>query len=459
MKLTTSTTGRDHGASTLVTAMASFFGVALIQATAFLLDIVGTDGEGAVSVALYCVATVFIFLALYVAAIVTANTFATIVAGRTRTIALFRLLGASGAQLRRSVSREGLSVGAFGATVGLVMGVSASHLARAVGVSVGALPDISYTLIQPLVALPVITVVGTTWAASHVGAKRVLAVTPIEATGVAVEPDLDRSRTRRGRTTWSIVLMAGGTALLGLGVLIGSVTPAGVLVAFFGGAFSFTGILVGAHRIVPALLVLIGRAFGRGPAARLAAANAVRYPERSTRTALGLLIGVTLVVTFAVAMYSYRDMLSERFDAQTLDRSLTVTVGIMTGLIGFSGVIAAVGMTNNLSLSIFQRIRELGLLRALGFTRRNVRAMIVSESAQMVAASMGFGLVLGIVYGWAAAQSLLGSIARSGIEAPTVPWVVIAGTVVSAAALALGASLVPARRANAIAPVVALADA
>jgi len=191
----------------------------------------------------------------------------------------------------------------------------------------------------------------------------------------------------------------------------------------------------------------------------LAAATATRYPERSTRTALGLLIGVTLVVTFAVATYSYRAMLQSEFDDESLDQVMAVTVGIMSGLIGFAGVIAAVGMVNNLLLSIMQRTRELGLLRALGFTRKQIRGMILGESAQMVIASMGFGLLLGIVYGWAAAQSLLGSIAQSGVQLPTLPWAVIAGTILCAGLLALGASLVPSRRANAISPIAALSEA
>lgn len=457
--VSTGTGRKDHGASILVTALASFFGVVLIQATAFLIDIFGDDVNGPTAIALYCVAMVFILLSLYVASVVTANTFATIVAGRTKTIALLRLLGASGQELRRSVSREGFSVGLLGATVGLVLGIATSHLARAVGVSIGELPDVAYTAVQPLVALPVVIVVATTWLASHIGAKRVLDVTPIQATGSTVEVPGGNPARRRVRTSASIVLVAGGTVLLGLGVIIGSVTPAGLLVAFAGGVASFTGIMVGAHLIVPWVLRLVGRSFGTTPAARLAAANATRYPERSTRTALGLLIGVTLVVTFAVAMYSYRAMLQDEFSDESLDQAMAVTVGIMTGLIGFSGVIAAVGMVNNLLLSILQRTRELGLLRALGFTRKQIRGMIVSESAQMVIASMGFGLILGIVYGWAAAQSLLGSIAQSGIEAPTLPWAVIAGTILCAGLLALGASLVPSRRANSISPVVALADA
>ncbi|MGA9872939.1 MAG: ABC transporter permease, partial [Rhodococcus sp. (in: high G+C Gram-positive bacteria)] len=416
------------------------------------------DVNGPTAIALYTVAMVFVLLALYVAAVVTANTFSTIVAGRTKTIALVRLLGASGRELRRSVSREGLSVGLLGGLVGLVVGIALSHLTRAVAVAADKLPDVDYTVVQPLVALLVVIVFVTTWLASYVGAKRVLEVTPIQATGAVVESP-GGNDSRRVRTTLAIVLIGGGFVLLGLGAVIGSITPLGVLVAFFGGAASFTGILVGAHRIVPWILRTVGRAFGDTPASRLASANATRYPERSTRTAMGLLIGVTLVVTFAVAMYSYRDMLQEEYSDESLDQVLTVTVGIMTGLIGFSGVIAAVGMVNNLSLSIMQRTRELGLLRALGFTRKQIRGMIVSESAQMVIASMGFGLLLGIVYGWAAAQSLLGSIAQSGFQLPTLPWAVIAGTVLCAALLALGASLVPSRRANSISPVVALSDA
>ncbi|KQU46676.1 ABC transporter permease [Rhodococcus sp. Leaf278] len=458
--LTSAQASKEHGASIMVTSLASFFGVVLIQATAFLVDIFGGGaGDSAAINALYSVALVFIGVALYVAAVVTSNTFATIVAGRTRTIALLRLLGARSRDLRRSVAREGLVVGLFGGAVGMVLGVGASHLARAIAVSAGQLPDVQYTTVQPLIILPVVIVVLTTTVASYVGSRKVLDVTPVQATGGAVDTGVEAPRSRRIRTVLSIVLIAGGVILLGLGVLIGMVNPGGVLVAFFGGIASFTGIMVGAYRILPATLKLVGRLSGRGPAARLASANALRYPDRSTRTAVGLLIGVTLVTTFAVAMYSYRTMLVNEYDEATVGQVLTVTVGIMTGLIGFSAVIAAVGMVNNLLLSILQRTREIGLLRALGFTRKQIRAMIVSESTQMVVASMGFGLILGIVYGWAAAQSLLGSLDSRGLTAPTLPWAVIAGTVLCGGLLALGASLTPARRANQISPVLALADA
>jgi putative ABC transport system permease protein len=123
---------------------------------------------------------------------------------------------------------------------------------------------------------------------------------------------------------------------------------------------------------------------------------------------------------------------------------------------GFSAVIAAVGMVNTLSLSVLQRTRELGLLRALGFTVRQVRTMILAESAQLTVASVLVGLVLGTFYGWAGAQSLFGALVH-GFVAPAIPLVLL--VIVAGAALVLiaVASIAPARRATRIAPVAALA--
>jgi putative ABC transport system permease protein len=113
---------------------------------------------------------------------------------------------------------------------------------------------------------------------------------------------------------------------------------------------------------------------------------------------------------------------------------------------------------NNLSLSVLQRTRELGLLRALGFTARQLREMIRAESAQLTIAAAAVGLVLGTFYGWVGAQSLLASLPESnGLVAPVVPLWLIAIVVVAAGALTLVASIAPARRATRITPIVALA--
>jgi len=74
----------------------------------------------------------------------------------------------------------------------------------------------------------------------------------------------------------------------------------------------------------------------------------------------------------------------------------------------------------------------------------------------MVAAAVGLGVLLGLVYGWAAAQSLLASILRTGIVLPVVPWPLLGAVVLGGAVLALVASAAPARRAIAVSPVRAL---
>jgi putative ABC transport system permease protein len=452
---------REHVSSILVAALGSFFGVGLIQATGLIDDVLGGSGGEGVQTALLAVASVFIGLAMYTGAVVTSNTFGTIIAGRARTIALYRLIGASASELRRSVAREGLLVGATGSAIGAVLAVlTASGVVRW-QVGEGNLPDIAYRLVDPLVLLPMAAVVLTTWLASRVGSRRVLDVSPIQATTGAQEAGVEEARRRVGRNVLALILVLLGVGLLGLGVVVGSVSPMGLVVAFLGGVLSFTGIVLGAHLVMPFVLRAVGRMLGGSAAARLAAANAVRYPERSTRNTIGLVIGVTLVTTFSVAAASFQSMVAHAAglspeELAQADQVLGITFGVLSALIGFSSVIAAVGLVNDLSLTVLQRTRELGLLRALGFTRGQVRWMIVAESAQMVLAAVGLGLVLGIVYGWAAAQSLLSALVESGIVWPTLPWPVIAGIVGGGVLLALVASVVPSRRATGITPVRAL---
>ena len=83
-----------------------------------------------------------------------------------------------------------------------------------------------------------------------------------------------------------------------------------MVVAFVGGILSFTGLALGATLVMPPVLRLVGRLFGRSATARLAAENALRYPERSTRMAIGVVMGVTLVTMFAVAIESVKAVLT-----------------------------------------------------------------------------------------------------------------------------------------------------
>lgn len=459
------TNARDHGASILVSALSSAFGVSLLAATGVLAAYISQDQVGrhaSVQLALSIVAGVFIVIAVYVGAIVTTNTFATIVAGRTRTIALLRLIGSSARAQRRAVAGEGFAVGVIGAVGGAVIGITLTIVAVRIFVAAGTLPDIAYPVLEPAYLLPVVVVVLTTWLASWVGSRRVLSVTPIQAIGAAQEPTGDELRRKPIRNGVAFTLIGIGGLLLAGGIVIGLVTQLGVLVGLVGGILSFTGIVLAAHLFMPAVLRGVGFLFGRSAPARLAAANAVRNPERSTRTTIGLVIGVTLITMFVVAASSYQGMIHiaqqknpELF--QGVDSVIAVTMVVFSVLIGFSAAIAAIGVINNLSLSVLQRTRELGLLRALGFSAGQIRRLILSESAQLTIAAVLAGLALGVMYGWAGAQSLLGSIPGSGLVLPVVPWGLLVLAAVGAAGLAIIASVAPTRRATGVSPVVALA--
>jgi putative ABC transport system permease protein len=456
---------RNHAPSILVASLSSAFGVTLLEVTNVLSEMIQandvTGSSHTVRIMLAAVAWVFIAIAVYVGTIVTANTFATIIAGRTRTIALLRLIGSSASDQRKAVAREGLLVGVAGGVIGTVIGTALTALLVAIGVGSHTLPNIDYGWFTPVVALPAVAVILTTWLASWIGSRRVLDVSPIEATGVAVERSREDAAHRPARNAWAIVLFALGIALMMLGMLAGLVSPLGVLIGVVGGILSFTGLVLGAQLVMPLALRLVGRLFGRSATARLASENAVRYPERSSRSTIGMVIGVTLITMFAVAVASFQvfiaqDRLQSPDSYQGTDTVLSTTVAVFSILMGFSALIAAVGMVNTLSLSVLQRTRELGLLRALGFTVRQVRTMILAESAQLTVASVLVGLVLGTFYGWAGAQSLLGASVH-GIVAPAIPVLLLVVIVGAALVLIAVASVAPARRATRIAPVAALA--
>ncbi|MFF2051760.1 FtsX-like permease family protein [Leifsonia sp. NPDC058194] len=466
---------REHRASILVAALSSAFGVALLACTNVLGAYIAATDFGAsttAQIALSIVSGIFFVIAVYVGAIVTTNTFATIIAGRTRTIALLRLIGSSAHAQRRSVAGEGLTVGVIGAIAGGAGAAALSLLATRLLTATGVLPDVPYPVLTPSLLVPVVVVALTTWLASWIGSRRVLAVSPIQALGAAEERPVAAIRSR-ARIAVSLGLIVVGAALLLVGVLLGlrvfagtpgleGLGPYGVLVALPGGILSFTGIVLAAPLFLPVVLRLAGLLLGRGAASRLAAANATRNPERSSRTAIGLVIGVTLVTMFVVAAQSWlqmiRDAAREQPEAYAgVENVLTVVMVVFSVLVGFSAIIAAVGVVNSLALSVLQRARELGLLRALGFTGGQVRRMILAESVQITVAGVVTGLLLGSVYGWAGAQSLLGGIPGGGFVIPVLPWAYLGLVAGAGALLAVLASLAPTRRATRITPVAALA--
>jgi putative ABC transport system permease protein len=118
-------------------------------------------------------------------------------------------------------------------------------------------------------------------------------------------------------------------------------------------------------------------------------------------------------------------------------------LGLVYALLALAVVIALIGIVNTLMLSVFERTHEIGLLRAVGMKRRQVRAMIRSESVILSV----FGAVIGIVVGTALGIAFAASLKQQGITDIVVPVESLIVFLVLAALLGLGAASWPGRRA------------
>jgi putative ABC transport system permease protein len=115
-------------------------------------------------------------------------------------------------------------------------------------------------------------------------------------------------------------------------------------------------------------------------------------------------------------------------------------------LLGLSIVIAILGIVNTLGLSIIERTREIGLLRAIALKRREIRLMITLESVIISLLGATVGLILGVGFG-AALQHLM---ADQGITVLSVPWGQLLAFLAAAAVVGVLAAVWPARRATRI---------
>jgi putative ABC transport system permease protein len=118
-------------------------------------------------------------------------------------------------------------------------------------------------------------------------------------------------------------------------------------------------------------------------------------------------------------------------------------LGLVYALLGLAVIIALIGIVNTLMLSVFERTHEIGLLRAVGMKRRQIRAMIRSESVILAI----FGAVIGIVIGTGLGVALVSSLRSQGITDTVVPGSNLVIFLVLSAILGLIAASWPARRA------------
>lgn len=258
------------------------------------------SGTNAVTVFLMC----FGILAMFVAALVIANTFQVLVAQRRRTLALLRTIGAQKGQLYRSVIGEAAILGLIASALGIAFGsaimaiVVHSHALASLGMT-GGLVFTWQVFVIPLAFGVIMTVL-----ASIGSARSATRVTPLEALRPIDISDNKRAGIARGVIGFLLIALGAALTVGAVMMLRSSMSssnlsddyPTMLLSAIAGCALIFIGLVVTAAFWMP-LLMRLGGAFAAlfGPAAKIAHANIQKNPRRVASTGVALLIGVTLV--------------------------------------------------------------------------------------------------------------------------------------------------------------------
>ena len=247
---------------------------------------------------------VFALIAVFVGAFVIYNSFAIIVAQRTREMALLRAIGARRRQVRRAVVVEAAVVGLLGSAIGFVVGLGLAALLGAVL----QLPEGALAILPSSLVVAIATGLIVTVTSSLVPAWRASRVPPLAAMrDVAVDTS--------GRTPVRFLLGLGTVALGVAAVLAGAFgsRPAtvgiGVLAVFLGVLVASPGLARPVSRVLGAPLARL-----RGVAGTLARENAGRNPKRTSATAQALMIGVGLVTFILIINTSIRASLDEALE-------------------------------------------------------------------------------------------------------------------------------------------------
>jgi putative ABC transport system permease protein len=107
-------------------------------------------------------------------------------------------------------------------------------------------------------------------------------------------------------------------------------------------------------------------------------------------------------------------------------------------------IFSFIGIAVTLALSVFERTREIGLLRAIGMSRRTLKASVRWEAVIVTLFGVAVGIAVGMVFG----VTLSYAVPNDVINGVTLPWVRLAVVVVAAAVAAVVAAWYPARKAS-----------
>jgi putative ABC transport system permease protein len=325
---------------------------------------------------------VFAYVALVVGAFIIFNTFSITVAQRTREFGLLRTLGASRAQLMRSVVEEGLLLGIAGSTVGLFAGIGLAPALDGLFKAFGAdLPDNGTVLETRTVIVSLAVGILITVLAGLFPALRATRVPPMAAMREGVQippPPLPSKRTLIIRFAILVmVLIAISAVSKGIGVvlLIGLVIRGARL------RYRLRNHGKQRHyRVIPALGRTIGLLVSwRGITGQLARENSIRQPGRTLVTALALTIGLGLVAFISVLAAGTKATIT-----QAVNRSFAGDLIVQNTRAGEGAVPPAVAPA-------LRSIDGVGKVTAIAFTKGRVQdlaqpgAPVIDETSPVTA--------------------------------------------------------------------------
>jgi putative ABC transport system permease protein len=149
----------------------------------------------------------------------------------------------------------------------------------------------------------------------------------------------------------------------------------------------------------------------------------------------------TAALSHALDPYPDAKIATESEFKKNQEQGIDMLLNLLFVLLSLSIIISLFGIVNTLVLTVYERTRELGMLRAVGMTRRQVRSMIRHESIVTALIGAALGIPVGVV---------LAVMVGRAIKYPafTVPWATLVVFVVAAIVAGIIAAILPARRAS-----------